>query len=186
MLSLPSVSSGLSNLHCLSKLSVDGNQLSSLETGLDRLPNLSFVSVENNWISSLRGIHRVRSLLELYIGNNRISTSRDIYYLKASGREKRTVGFGSSHGFSCMQSKLICSSFFSGIDKPHHSGSLWESFSRETGKLSDLCSLPSTLPKSSGWHSSGIYGHCSSIIKRKTQAVLSDIVMYLLFFAGGD
>lgn len=51
------------------------------------------MSVENNFISSLHGIQRVRSLLELYIGNNQISTSRDIYYLKASGRERRTTGF---------------------------------------------------------------------------------------------
>ncbi|XP_059209989.1 leucine-rich repeat-containing protein 9 isoform X3 [Centropristis striata] len=75
--------SGLSKLHCLNKLSIDGNQLSSLDASvLDQLPNLSFLSVENNCISSLHGIHRARSLLELYIGNNHISTSRDIYYLK--------------------------------------------------------------------------------------------------------
>uniref|UniRef100_A0A3B4XI37 Leucine rich repeat containing 9 n=1 Tax=Seriola lalandi dorsalis TaxID=1841481 RepID=A0A3B4XI37_SERLL len=73
----------LSKLHCLNKLSVDGNQLSSLDASvLDQLPNLSFLSVENNRISSLHGIQRVRSVLELYIGNNEISTSRDIYYLK--------------------------------------------------------------------------------------------------------
>ncbi|XP_053191128.1 leucine-rich repeat-containing protein 9 [Scomber japonicus] len=74
---------GLSNLHCLNKLSLDGNQLSSLDTSvLEQLPNLFFLSVENNCITSLYGIHRVRSLLELYVGNNQISTSRDIYYLK--------------------------------------------------------------------------------------------------------
>lgn len=79
-----SVSSGLSNLHCLNKLSLDGNQISGLDASvLDQLPNLSFLSVENNCISSLQGIQRLRSLLELYIGNNEISTSRDIYYLKA-------------------------------------------------------------------------------------------------------
>lgn len=52
-------------------------------SGLDKLPNLSFLSVENNCITSLHGIQRVRSLLELYIGNNHISTSQDIYFLKA-------------------------------------------------------------------------------------------------------
>ncbi|XP_038584816.1 leucine-rich repeat-containing protein 9 isoform X3 [Micropterus salmoides] len=75
--------SGLPKLHCLNKLSVDGNQLSSLDASvLDQLPNLSFLSVEKNCISSLHGIQRVRSLLEFYIGNNHISTSQDIYYLK--------------------------------------------------------------------------------------------------------
>ena len=92
-LSLLSFSSGLSKLHCLKKLSVDGNQLSTLDASvLDQLPNLSFLSVENNRISSLHGIHRARSLLELYIGNNHISTSRDIYYLKASGRKEGFAG----------------------------------------------------------------------------------------------
>uniref|UniRef100_A0A665WH06 Leucine rich repeat containing 9 n=1 Tax=Echeneis naucrates TaxID=173247 RepID=A0A665WH06_ECHNA len=77
--------SGLSKLHRLNKMSVDGNQLSSLDASvLDQLPNLSFLSVESNHISSLHGIQRVCSLLELYIGNNQIFTSRDIYYLKAS------------------------------------------------------------------------------------------------------
>ncbi|XP_029349892.1 leucine-rich repeat-containing protein 9 [Echeneis naucrates] len=75
--------SGLSKLHRLNKMSVDGNQLSSLDASvLDQLPNLSFLSVESNHISSLHGIQRVCSLLELYIGNNQIFTSRDIYYLK--------------------------------------------------------------------------------------------------------
>uniref|UniRef100_A0A3Q3WLU9 Uncharacterized protein n=1 Tax=Mola mola TaxID=94237 RepID=A0A3Q3WLU9_MOLML len=61
----------------------NGNQLSSLDASfLDQLQNLSFLSVENNCISSLHGIKRVRSLRELYIGNNQISTSQDIYYLK--------------------------------------------------------------------------------------------------------
>lgn len=78
-----SISSGLSKLNCLRKLSLDGNQLSSLDASfLDQLQNLSFLSVENNCISSLHGIKRVRSLRELYIGNNQISTSQDIYYLK--------------------------------------------------------------------------------------------------------
>uniref|UniRef100_A0A3Q3KZ46 Leucine rich repeat containing 9 n=1 Tax=Mastacembelus armatus TaxID=205130 RepID=A0A3Q3KZ46_9TELE len=73
----------LSKLHCLNKLSVDGNQLSSLDTSLsDQLPNLSFLSVENNCINSLHGIQRLYSLHELYIANNEISTSRDIYYVK--------------------------------------------------------------------------------------------------------
>lgn len=58
--------------------------------------------MENNFISSLHGIQRVRSLLELYIGNNHISTSQDIYYLKARKRERRIVGFRFSHHFYCV------------------------------------------------------------------------------------
>lgn len=101
-ISLLSVSSGLSKLHCLNKLSLDGNQLSSLDASvLDQLPNLSFLSVENNCISSLHGIQRARSLLELYIGNNHISMSQDIYYLKVSGKEI-TIGF--RFLFCCLSS----------------------------------------------------------------------------------
>lgn len=63
---------------------MDGNQLSILDASLlEQLPSLSFLSVENNCINSLHGIQRVRPLRELYIANNQISTSRDIYYLKA-------------------------------------------------------------------------------------------------------
>ncbi|XP_069571028.1 leucine-rich repeat-containing protein 9 isoform X2 [Brachyistius frenatus] len=74
---------GLAKLHCLNKLSLDGNLLPDLDPSvLEQMPNLCFLSVENNRITSLYGIHRVRPLLELYIGSNLISTSRDIYYLK--------------------------------------------------------------------------------------------------------
>ncbi|XP_062326280.1 leucine-rich repeat-containing protein 9 [Osmerus eperlanus] len=75
---------GVSKLHCLTRLSLNGNQLSSLDGSvLDRLPNLHFLSVENNLIGSLSGMQRARSLFELYVGNNNISTTRDIYHLKA-------------------------------------------------------------------------------------------------------
>nr|XP_057946424.1 leucine-rich repeat-containing protein 9 isoform X2 [Doryrhamphus excisus] len=75
--------SGLSKLQGLTKLSMDGNQLTSLDSSiLDELQNLTFLAVENNYITSLHGIHRVCNLLELYAGNNQISVSRDIYYLK--------------------------------------------------------------------------------------------------------
>ncbi|XP_049595742.1 leucine-rich repeat-containing protein 9 isoform X1 [Syngnathus scovelli] len=75
--------SGLSHLQNLSKLSMDGNQLSHLDAiVLDQLHNLTFLSLENNVITSLHGIDRCSALLELYAGNNDISLSRDIYYLK--------------------------------------------------------------------------------------------------------
>lgn len=93
------VSAGLSKLHCLNKLSLDGNQLTALDASVLRhLSKLSFLSVENNSISSLHGIQRARSLLELYIGNNRISCSRDIYCMKVNGRglEQQLLGFYSA------------------------------------------------------------------------------------------
>ncbi|XP_077477908.1 leucine-rich repeat-containing protein 9 [Stigmatopora argus] len=75
---------GLSKLQNLNKLSMDGNQLSSLNASvLEQLQNLTFLSVENNLITSLQGINKCRELLEIYAGNNHISVSRDIYYLKA-------------------------------------------------------------------------------------------------------
>uniref|UniRef100_A0A3P9HJB9 Leucine rich repeat containing 9 n=1 Tax=Oryzias latipes TaxID=8090 RepID=A0A3P9HJB9_ORYLA len=74
---------GLGKLRHLKKLSVDGNQLSGLEASvLKQLPDLIFLSVENNSIMTLDGIQNVQSLLELYIGKNRISSSRDVHYLK--------------------------------------------------------------------------------------------------------
>lgn len=84
-----SVSSGLvgiSLLHRLTRLSVSRNQLTALDGSvLDRLPNLHFLSAENNVLHSLYGIQRARSLFELYVGNNNISTTRDIYNLKVKG-----------------------------------------------------------------------------------------------------
>ncbi|XP_057715236.1 leucine-rich repeat-containing protein 9 isoform X3 [Corythoichthys intestinalis] len=75
---------GLSRLQSLNKLSMDGNQLSGLDASvMEQLQNLTFLSVENNRITSLQGINKCRELLELYAGNNHISVSRDIYFLKA-------------------------------------------------------------------------------------------------------
>ncbi|XP_063080259.1 leucine-rich repeat-containing protein 9 [Engraulis encrasicolus] len=75
---------GVSQLHRLSRLSVSGNQLTSLDGSiLGQLPCLHFLSAENNLIGSLHGIQRARLLFELYLGNNIISTTRDIYNLKA-------------------------------------------------------------------------------------------------------
>lgn len=93
------LSSGLSKLHCLIKLSLDGNQLTALDASvLGHLSKLSFLSVENNSIRSLHGIQRARSLLELYLGYNQICRSRDIYCMKVNGRrlEKRPFGFRSA------------------------------------------------------------------------------------------
>uniref|UniRef100_A0A8C2F5S7 Leucine rich repeat containing 9 n=1 Tax=Cyprinus carpio TaxID=7962 RepID=A0A8C2F5S7_CYPCA len=75
---------GLCAMHRLTRLSINSNHLQCLDGNvLDQLPNLHFLSVENNIISSLHGLQRSRSLFELYVGNNDISTTRDIYHLKA-------------------------------------------------------------------------------------------------------
>ncbi|KAK1791307.1 hypothetical protein P4O66_013319, partial [Electrophorus voltai] len=75
---------GLYKLQHLVRLNINCNQLQSLDGSvLDCLPNLHFLSAESNCISSLHGVQRSRSLFELYAGNNDISTSRDIYHLKA-------------------------------------------------------------------------------------------------------
>uniref|UniRef100_A0A8C4XE44 Leucine rich repeat containing 9 n=1 Tax=Erpetoichthys calabaricus TaxID=27687 RepID=A0A8C4XE44_ERPCA len=74
---------GLLKLTKLTRLSLNSNRLTSLDTGvLEKLPHLHCLSVENNHISSLQGLHKVSSLIEFYIGNNNISTNRDIYHLK--------------------------------------------------------------------------------------------------------
>ncbi|MCJ8731078.1 hypothetical protein PDJAM_G00191760 [Pangasius djambal] len=70
-------------LQRLTRLSINSNQLRCLDASvLDRLTNLHFLSAEDNRISSLQGVQRSRSLFELYVSNNNISTSRDIYHLK--------------------------------------------------------------------------------------------------------
>ncbi|XP_073775247.1 leucine-rich repeat-containing protein 9 isoform X2 [Danio rerio] len=75
---------GLCSMPRLTRLSINNNHLQCLDGDiLDQLPNLHFLSVENNIISSLHGLQRSRSLFELYVGNNDISTTRDIYHLKA-------------------------------------------------------------------------------------------------------
>ncbi|KAF5890679.1 leucine-rich repeat-containing protein 9-like, partial [Clarias magur] len=74
---------GVCKLQCLTRLSINSNQLQCLDGSvLECLTNLHFLSVEENRISSLQGVQRSRFLFELYVANNNISTSRDIYYLK--------------------------------------------------------------------------------------------------------
>ncbi|XP_053357223.1 leucine-rich repeat-containing protein 9 [Clarias gariepinus] len=74
---------GVCKLQCLTRLSINSNQLQCLDGSvLECLTNLHFLSAEENRISSLQGVQRARFLFELYVANNNISTSRDIYYLK--------------------------------------------------------------------------------------------------------
>lgn len=121
---------------------MDGNQLSSLDASLlEHLPNLSFLSLENNSITSLHGIQRVPSLLELYMANNQISMSRDVYCLKAINPSKIFL-YRNPIFIFLSELKFF---LFSGIDKSHHLGSSGESFSREAGLLSDICGVSFTL-----------------------------------------
>ncbi|XP_062851756.1 leucine-rich repeat-containing protein 9 isoform X2 [Trichomycterus rosablanca] len=74
---------GVGKLHHLTRLSINSNRLRCLDGSvLDCLSNLHYLSAESNCITSLHGVQRSRVLLELYLGNNIISTSRDIYHLK--------------------------------------------------------------------------------------------------------
>ncbi|MBN3307733.1 LRRC9 protein, partial [Amia calva] len=74
---------GLSQLGSLTRLSLNGNQLSSLEGGgLEKLLHLHFLSLENNRVGSLRGLHRARGLIELYLGHNAIASAREVHHIK--------------------------------------------------------------------------------------------------------
>lgn len=148
---LHSVSAGLSKLQCLNKLSLNGNHLSSLDYSvLDQMPQLCFLSVENNCVTSLHGIQRARSLQELYVSNNHISMSKDIYCLKVRK--------------SCCTRSFVFYFFFfmlpvlAGTGWPHHSGPFGESCG-ESRKLSDLRVVSPTCTQSPGWHRSGQHGH---------------------------
>ncbi|KAF7710766.1 leucine-rich repeat-containing protein 9 isoform X1 [Silurus meridionalis] len=75
---------GVCKLQRLMRLSVNSNQLHCLDPSvLVRLTNLHFLSVEDNCISSLQGVQQLGMLFELYVSNNKISTSQDIFNLKA-------------------------------------------------------------------------------------------------------
>ncbi|XP_072193456.1 leucine-rich repeat-containing protein 9 [Excalfactoria chinensis] len=74
---------GISKLTKLTRLSVNNNHLTSLKRHIfENLSHLHYVSVENNRITSLVGLKKTYSLIELYISNNCISTSQEIYHLK--------------------------------------------------------------------------------------------------------
>lgn len=51
---------------------------------------------------------------------------------------------------------LLIFSLLLGVGKSHHSGSVWESFSDKTGKLSNICRVSAAFPQSSGWNCSGM------------------------------
>ncbi|XP_039271513.2 leucine-rich repeat-containing protein 9-like [Styela clava] len=75
---------GLSKLTNLRHLDLSSNYLISLEnSGLEKLTSLQFLSLENNRLTSLKGLHEQHSLVELYLGNNRIVNVREIFNVKA-------------------------------------------------------------------------------------------------------
>lgn len=73
---------GVGTLQRLTWLSINSNRLQNLGSVLDCLLNLHYLSAESNCITSLHGVQRSRVLLELYLGNNIINISREVYYLK--------------------------------------------------------------------------------------------------------
>jgi Leucine-rich repeat (LRR) protein len=50
--------------------------------GLENLTNLAQLSLEDNEIESLVGLSALSTLLELYVGNNKIGDMREILHLK--------------------------------------------------------------------------------------------------------
>ncbi|TST98544.1 Leucine-rich repeat-containing protein 9 [Bagarius yarrelli] len=95
---------GLSKLQRLTRFSINSNQLQCLDTSvLECLTNLHFLSVEDNCITCLQGVQRLRFLFELYVGNNNISTSRDVYHMKF---ENATEVFGGRLTADMLTEKL--------------------------------------------------------------------------------
>nr|XP_002121920.1 leucine-rich repeat-containing protein 9-like [Ciona intestinalis] len=74
---------GLSKLTKLRHLDLTSNYLSSVENvGFEKLSSLLFLSLENNRLTSFKGLSGAGSLVELYIGNNRVSNIREVFQLK--------------------------------------------------------------------------------------------------------
>ncbi|KAM4663517.1 LOW QUALITY PROTEIN: leucine-rich repeat-containing protein 9 [Discoglossus pictus] len=74
---------GISQLVKLRRLSVNNNYLTALDRELiDSLPHLHYLSAEKNNINSLAAFQKAHALIELYLGNNKISNNQEIYYLK--------------------------------------------------------------------------------------------------------
>ncbi|XP_021258394.1 leucine-rich repeat-containing protein 9-like isoform X2 [Numida meleagris] len=74
---------GISKLTKLTRLSVNNNHLTSLKRHVfENLSHLHYISVENNRITSLVGLKNTYSLTELYMSNNCVSTSHEMYHLK--------------------------------------------------------------------------------------------------------
>ncbi|XP_067941699.1 leucine-rich repeat-containing protein 9-like [Watersipora subatra] len=74
---------GLNRLTNLRRLSLSDNYLVHLDAGqLEQLTHLHYLALDHNKISSLSSIKRCKALIELYMSQNRITNSRDAFYLK--------------------------------------------------------------------------------------------------------
>lgn len=74
---------GLSKLVNLTYLDLSNNFLVSVENcGFSKLTKLKYLSLENNRLGSLKGLSEASSLVELYLGNNRVVNVREIFNLK--------------------------------------------------------------------------------------------------------
>ena len=65
----------------LAKLDVGKNKITHVE-GLEQLSQLSQLSLEDNDIASLAPLARISSLMELYIGNNRLVALKEVPSLR--------------------------------------------------------------------------------------------------------
>ena len=52
---------------------------------------------------------------------------------------------------------------FPGIDKPNHSGSVWESVGGEVGALSNLRGVSPAVSEGAGWDRSGMKAHAQPV-----------------------
>ncbi|XP_063691021.1 leucine-rich repeat-containing protein 9-like isoform X3 [Bolinopsis microptera] len=74
---------GLARLTKLQVLHLSNNIIVSLEgAGLEKLTKLWHVSLENNNLQNLTGL-QIPSLIEVYVGNNCIQSSHDVFMLKS-------------------------------------------------------------------------------------------------------
>lgn len=77
---------GISKLTKLTRLSINNNLLTGLEKHtFDNMLHLHSLSLENNRITSLSGLQKAFTLIELYVNNNYIPLSQEIYSLKVTG-----------------------------------------------------------------------------------------------------
>ncbi|KAL5249578.1 hypothetical protein ACHWQZ_G018449 [Mnemiopsis leidyi] len=73
---------GLARLTKLQVLHLSNNIIVSLEgAGLEKLTKLWHISLENNNLQNLAGL-QIPSLIEVYVGNNSIQSSHDVFMLK--------------------------------------------------------------------------------------------------------
>lgn len=74
---------GVGSLVNLRRLSLCDNFLTVIDSSqLDKLTHLHYLALDANKIQTMAGLQKVRSLIELYVSQNRIGNLRDILFLK--------------------------------------------------------------------------------------------------------